>query len=314
MHNSQNMKLPRAQTQTRPSVNCYTGVNSPRRSQTVFPNDDNYPVVPEPEYTCARDWRPCEAPSLMARSFGKRNVEVQPQVGSIRLIQSGILSGGSRRVLEALASSAVMEERNRLAREIHDTLVQEFAGILLHLEAAKGCDTAGRYSVSECLARARELAKSGLEDARRMLLGLRPKSLEGAPLPDALRQLAERFSRDCGISCTFRRSGRTRELPEDIQDELYRVAQEALCNVRKHSHASSVTILLSYNPREILLTVEDNGQGFAAIKPQAGAQGFGLPTMCDRACRLGGRMDIISGPGKGTEIKIAVPQSGKTPN
>ena len=123
----------------------------------------------------------------------------------------------NQRFVEALSHSAVIEERNRLAREIHDTLVQEFAGILLHLEAVSGPDEA--VNLSECLAHVRELAKCGLEDARRMLLGLRPKSLEGADLPDALGQLAERFSRDCGIHCTFNVSGRADNLTEEIEND-----------------------------------------------------------------------------------------------
>jgi signal transduction histidine kinase len=214
------------------------------------------------------------------------------------------------RTVESIPCPAVFEERNRLAREIHDTLVQEFAGILLHLEASNGL----RLDVNafECLARARELAKSGLEDARRMLLGLRPRSLEGAHLADALGQLAERFSRDCGIHCTFSASGRTQRLFEEIENELYRVAQEALCNVRKHSRARSVSILLSYTSAGVLLAIKDNGQGFAMKRPELGTHGFGLPAMCERASRLGGRMDINSGQGTGTEIRMRVPLSGNT--
>src|SRR6185295_6234584 len=132
-------------------------------------------------------------------------------------------------------------------------LAQQFAGILLHLEAAKSLD--GAVNASEYLAKARELAKCGLEDARRMLLGLRPKSLEGANLSDALSQLAERFSRECGIHCIFRVSGRAQKLTEQIENELYRVAQEALCNVRKHSRAGSVSILLTYRPGGLMLAV-----------------------------------------------------------
>src|SRR5215813_15072369 len=120
-------------------------------------------------------------------------------------------------VLETVPCSAVLEERNRMAREIHDTLAQEFAGILLHLEAAKS--SYETKSASEYLARARELAKCGLEDARRMLLDLRPKSLEGADLPDALCQLAKSFSRDCGIDCAFHTSGRSHQLSEEIENE-----------------------------------------------------------------------------------------------
>ncbi|HXJ60920.1 MAG TPA: sensor histidine kinase [Verrucomicrobiae bacterium] len=285
--------------------------SAPGWSQALFTSDQDYVVMPEPEFAFGTGWRRGETPSLTDRSFRKRNLQVRSQAGTEGLMQSDIFSRGSSRVLEALACSAVIEERNRLAREIHDTLAQEFAGILLHLEAATGSDRDKRHIVSESLTRARELAKSGLEDTRRMLLGLRPKSLEDAHLSDALRQLAEGFSRDCGINCTFRASGRTQDLPQDMQDELYRVAQESLCNVRKHSRASSVSILLSHRPGVVVLTIKDNGQGFGARKQEAGAQGFGLSTMCDRAHQLGGRMDINGRPGRGAKLKVTVPLTGK---
>ena len=217
---------------------------------------------------------------------------------------------GLRWVTSRLPCPEVIEERHRMAGEIHDTMAQAFAGILLHLEAASGLD--GVVNASECLVKARELAKCGLEDARRMLLGLRPKSLEGAQLCDALSQLADRFSHDCGINCTFSATGRSHKLSEQVENELYRVAQEALCNVRKHSRAGSVAILLSYRSSGVVLAIKDNGQGFAIKQPQTGAQGFGLPTMCERANRLGGKMDINSGLGTGTEIRMTVPLSGLT--
>jgi signal transduction histidine kinase len=209
-------------------------------------------------------------------------------------------------------SREVIEERKRMAREIHDTLAQQFAGILLNLEAVNGFEQADWQIVSECLARARELAKSGLEDARRMLLGLRPKPLENARLSEVLAELAERFSRECGINCSFRTTGSSRNLPDEIDNELYRVAQEALCNVRKHSRAHSASMLLSYRADGVTLTVRDNGQGFTASKRQAGTHGFGLPTMYDRAHRLGGRMDLNTGPGLGTELRLEVPLSART--
>src|SRR5262249_20525760 len=214
------------------------------------------------------------------------------------------------KALETASCSAVLEERNRMAREIHDTLAQEFAGILLHLEAANS--SYETKTAADCLARARELAKCGLEDARRILLGLRPKSLERLHLPDALCQLAQSFSHDCGINCTFRTSGQSHKLPEEIENELYRVAQEALCNVRKHSRAASVSILLNYESGGIVLAIKDNGQGFAVKPRQAGAHGFGLPSMSERANRLGGRMDINSVQGTGTEVRMSVPLSVKT--
>lgn len=211
------------------------------------------------------------------------------------------------RVVESIPCAAVIEERNRLAHEIHDTLVQEFAAILLHSEAANGLEV--EVNAMDCLARVRELARAGLEDARRMLLGLRPKSLEGVDLYDALRQLAERFSRDCGINCKFSATGRRHKLREDIENELYRVAQEALCNVRKHSRAGSVSMLLTYTSEGIVLGVKDNGRGFAMRQSKPGAHGFGLPGMGERARRLGGKMNINSGQGTGTEIRLSVPLS-----
>ena len=215
-------------------------------------------------------------------------------------------------VVESIRYCAVIEERNHLACEIHDTLAQQFAGILLHLEAANGLELG--VNACECLARARELAKSGLEDARRMLLGLRPKSLEGADLSEALRQLAQRFARDCGILCIFNVTGQAQKLPKEIENELYRVAQEALCNVRKHSRAGSVSILLNYTFPGVVLAIKDNGQGFEMKPPKPGTHGFGLPAMCERASRLGARMDINSTQGTGTEIRMSVPLSGRGSN
>jgi len=220
---------------------------------------------------------------------------------------------GLRRVLRTLPCPEVIEERNRMAGEIHDTLAQQFAGIFLNLEAAIRLDTAQEHNISEYLARAKDLARSGLEDARRMLLGLRPKSLEGTQLGDALKQLADNFSRDCGIECSFCLRGRAHKLSEDAENELYRVAQEALCNVRKHSRAHSVSVLLSFRPGAVLLAIKDNGHGFVVKKPQAGAQGFGLLAMSERALRLGGKVDINSHSGAGTELKMTVPVHRRMP-
>src|SRR6266404_132769 len=164
--------------------------------------------------------------------------------------------------------SAVLEERRRLAREIHDTLAQAFIGILLHLESVPAVGKPGSDSAKR-LAHAKHLAKCGLEDSRRMLLGLRPKDLDGTSLAGGLKALADRHALEWGIACKFRAIGDEANLPTDVQAELYRVAQEALCNVRKHSRATLVSIFLNWGAATISLTIRDNGQGFSARRPTA---------------------------------------------
>ncbi len=215
----------------------------------------------------------------------------------------------ARSSTKAATWSAVMEERRRLAREIHDTLAQAFAGILLHLEAVPKTVAAGGQLGSdsvERLARVKHLAKCGLEDSRRMLLGLRPKSLEGTSLARALKQLAQRCAGEWRIVCKFHFIGQETCLSPDVQDEFYRIAQEALCNARKHSRATSVSILLSCDANMIALTIKDNGNGFVDKNPQTTSEGFGLSSMRERAVRIGGSMDISSAPRRGTEVKVRV--------
>jgi signal transduction histidine kinase len=258
-------------------------------------------------------WRHSGDAAVTTSGIARNNLTFGSQAHSLGFTQSAALENGSTPWSETLSCSAVMEERRRMDREIHDTLTQEFAGILLHLEAVKSADVNNWGISHECLARARELAKSGLEDARRMLLNLRPKLLEGATLAVALSQLAERFSRDGGVACKFRTSGQERDLPADIQDELYRVAQEAMCNVRKHSRATFVSLSLRHGLRSIVLSIKDNGQGFMTIKRPADGDGFGLLTMRERAYRLGGKIEIKTAPGTGTEVIITVQLPGVVP-
>jgi signal transduction histidine kinase len=208
---------------------------------------------------------------------------------------------------------AVLEERRRMACEIHDTLAQAFAGILLHLESVPETVATGGQLGSDParrLARAKYLAKCGLEDARRMLLGLRPKPLDGVSLAGALKVLAQCCSGEWRIVCKFRFIGQETDFSPDVQDELYRIAQEALCNVRKHSRATSVSIILSCKPNIVALTIKDNGQGFADKRPKTACEGFGLSLMRERAVRIGGSMDITSAPRRGTEVKVRVLLTG----
>jgi signal transduction histidine kinase len=202
---------------------------------------------------------------------------------------------------------AIKEERGRLANEIHDTVAQAFAGILLHLEGV--CGAGQRFGSDRAghLACAKHLAKCGLDDTRRMLLGLRPRDLDDTSLAGGLKALADRYALEWGIACKFRAVGNETDLPPDVQGELYRVAQEALCNVHKHARASVVSIFLNGGGDTISLTISDNGQGFLAGRPKAPMEGFGLSSMRERALRIGGTIYIRSTPGRGTDVRLEIP-------
>lgn len=202
---------------------------------------------------------------------------------------------------------AVTEERNRLARDIHDTLAQAFAGIVLHSEALGPSLGVSKRRSESALSCIQKLARSGLDEARRSVQALRPKALEGSTLSEALNEAAKRFGEGGGISCRFRQQGESPVLSAETQNELFRITQEALTNVTKHARATSVWIDLAFTARRAVLTVRDNGVGMAEAASTDLTRGFGLGTMRERAQRIGGKLDIERPAGGGTSIRIRVP-------
>ncbi|MFD0479077.1 sensor histidine kinase [Nonomuraea thailandensis] len=158
--------------------------------------------------------------------------------------------------------SGAQDERQRLAGEIHDTLAQGLAGIITQLQAAQR-SASMRGETEEHVARALRLARSSLTEARRSVQALAPQELGRAHLPDALRALTERWSRDQGINAQMEVTGTREPLSPAIEVSLFRVAQESLTNVAKHAEASRVGVTLSYAGTEVLLDVRDDGRGFA---------------------------------------------------
>jgi two-component system NarL family sensor kinase len=209
---------------------------------------------------------------------------------------------------------ALVEERNRLAREVHDTLAQELTGIALQLEAA---DALLEHSPDRARARIRqalERTRESLDEARRSVLDLRAGPLERQALPAALEALAQRFSEETGTTISSRLTLAGPRLPARIEEALYRIAQEALGNVRQHAQASAVRIELHQQSNLVQLIVADNGRGFDADQPSAPgpgapAHGFGLIGMQERARLLNGVMSISSCPGAGAQIEVTIPIS-----
>jgi signal transduction histidine kinase len=207
---------------------------------------------------------------------------------------------------EAARLEATWEERRRLAREIHDTLAQDLAGIIIQLEAAEGALHEGPREARELLNRARSLARQSLAEARRSVWELRPQTLEGADLPGAFAHLIRGLTLGKTIKTEFSMLGTRRPLPAELEVCLLRIGQEALTNTVKHAQASKVRIQLGYGPQEIGLLVEDDGHGFDAQSENA-RSGFGLISMRERAASAQGRLTIESQPGRGTQVSATIP-------
>ena len=212
------------------------------------------------------------------------------------------------RLYQETRDIAVLEERNRMAREIHDTLAQGFTGIVLQLEAAEQALDEDVTRAQEHLDRARSLARESLNEARRSVWALRAQRLEQHTLLSTLRWQLDNFTRDSGVLADFNISGKEMNLSSAVEDALLRICQEALTNIRKHANASHIKVKLFYDETKVGLVIEDNGIGFDAEIPNTDR--FGLISMYERVKLLGGSIDISSQKGKGTRIKVTIPVDG----
>src|SRR5262245_16708922 len=214
-------------------------------------------------------------------------------------------------LLTQAREAGVLDERQRMAREIHDTLAQGLTGIITQLEAAERVrnqpEQLGRH-----MDQARALARDSLTEARRSVQALRPEPLEDSRLPDAIASMASRWSETSSVPLSFETTGEPRPILPELEATLFRVAQEALTNVSKHAGASKVGLTLSYMDDEVLLDVRDDGVGFLVGSVGSAGHtgdgwGVGLNGMRQRLRRVAGNLEIESAPGEGTAINASVP-------
>jgi len=203
--------------------------------------------------------------------------------------------------------SGRLAERQRLARDLHDTLAQGFVSIVLQLQAAEGELPAGADAARGHLERARRTASDNLTEVRRLVWDLRPESLRAASLGEALGRLTDRLAEETGVAVTAAVTGTPRPLSPDAEVTLLRVTQEALANVRKHADAGRVALTLSYMDGEAALDVRDDGVGFVGVDGSGPNGGLGLHGMRERVEALGGRLAVESAPGAGTTVAVTVP-------
>ena len=213
------------------------------------------------------------------------------------------------RLFDRSARLGAVEERNRLAREIHDTLAQGLTATGLQLESAEALLETGSETekARAALSRALYLTRSNLEEARRSVLDLRAAPLEGRSLPEALEALVDRWEAETGISARLRAINGAHPLHPRIEAALYRICQEALTNVARHAGATRATVRLVATPERVRLSVEDDGRGFDPSRVTGGGQG--LIGMRERVEMLGGSLDVRSAP-EGTEVEATIPLDG----
>jgi signal transduction histidine kinase len=234
-------------------------------------------------------------------------------------------AGLQQQLLTQAREAGVSDERQRMAREIHDTLAQGLTGIITQLQAAE------QFADDQAVWRrhfqaATRLARESLSEARRSVHALRPEALETARLSEALAGVAERWSALNGIAVQVTTTGTARPMPPAVDVALLRTAQEALANVARHARATKVGLTLSYMENEVALDVRDDGRGFepdrfgdggdppgvgedGPRRPDAGVPGggFGLVAMRQRIESLSGTLQVESEPGAGTAVSACLP-------
>lgn len=209
--------------------------------------------------------------------------------------------------------AGILAERQRLANEIHDTLAQGFASIVVHLEASEQALPPGATAAQQHLDQARRVARDSLAEARGLVWALQPERLQRGSLPEAVARVAQQWSAVTGIPAGVTITGDVRPLPPQAEVALLRAAQEALTNAGKYAAAREVAVTLSYMGDVVVLDVQDDGRGFDPAQlanAPAGPDGsFGLSGMRERAAQLGGTVEIESAPGEGTTVVVEIPLS-----
>ena len=201
----------------------------------------------------------------------------------------------------------ILQERARLAREIHDTLAQGFIGIITHLEASEQNLSENMAQSRHHLTQAKEMARSGVSQARRVVQDLRPEVLEQSPLPEAIKRVVQGWMQQSGIQAETTITGSHTHLHPEAETTLIRAVQEALANVQKHAQASSVQVTLSYMGDLLMLDVQDNGIGLDNALPPSNGGGYGLTAMRQRVSQIGGSLTVESEPGEGTTVVVQLP-------
>ncbi len=244
---------------------------------------------------------------ISIRFRGNRSFHVQEIELARALAHQAMLAIQIIRLTAQSRAAAVVEERNRLARDIHDTLAQGFTGIIVQLDAAKDAIAKGMRAESDAhMACASELARDSLGEARRSVRALRPLALDEKMLPDALKALFLKMTMGTSLQLNFSVHGASFQLPPEWEENLLRIGQEVLNNALHHAEATRFEVAIAFTPDGFSLELSDDGRGF---NPNASHDGFGLIGIQERVEGMAGNLLIRSALGAGTCVRIDLPFS-----
>jgi PAS domain S-box-containing protein len=247
---------------------------------------------------------------LFARRKDGYEFPVEVILSPVETSEGALVSGSIRdltdrkQFAEQIRWATALEERNRIARDVHDTLAQGFTGIILNLEMVEEACAGLPDEAKKRIARARDVARSSLEEARRSILALSTSPSIDTDLPTAIRALLDRYQPSSKTRMELSVQGRVCRLDRPVEENLLRIVQQATNNALQHAHAGSIRIMLVCGEEEAQIKITDDGQGFDIKKAD---HGMGLMGMRERAKEIGAKFELVSQPGKGTQITITVP-------
>lgn len=215
-----------------------------------------------------------------------------------------------RRAMAESQFTAILAERNRVAREIHDTLAQGLAATSVQLRLAKKLAASHLESSNHHLDLAQQFVGESLQEARNSIWNMRSQVLETGDLASALDGILKHLADGLELQTHFEVAGRARRLAPVIENNVLRVGQEAITNAINHAHASQINVRLDFGEKHFRMDVSDDGKGFDPLNPPPSTGGFGLVGMRERSAEVKGELNIASAPGKGTHISLVVPLSG----
>lgn len=234
----------------------------------------------------------------LREQVAERTLELEQEIEERKRVEADL-----RRERKQAAEKSILEERNRIAREIHDSLAQNLTGIVIQMETAKVL-TPEDAKVRTPITQAHQLARDGLAEARRSVWALRPCALEHGNLKKALEHLVRGLTTGTSVQVDFELQNPPIALPEAVEINLLRIAQESVMNAVKYAQASQLRVELTFNDQTVRLQVQDNGQGFD-LQQRLG-KGFGLVGIRERVEELRGQLTIVTQPGAGTAVQVVV--------